>query len=56
MSLTIAVALNAILAGAVVTALAAVCRIPYRLDRISRARVLSLEAEAVETIQAKRAA
>jgi hypothetical protein len=45
MSLTLAVALNAILAAGVVTALASVCRIPYRLDRVNRPRRLSAEAE-----------
>lgn len=36
MSLTLVVALNAVLAAAVVAVLAYVCRIPYRLDRLAR--------------------
>ncbi len=36
MSLTLVVALNAVIAAAVVTVLAYVCRIPYRLDRLAR--------------------
>jgi hypothetical protein len=56
MSVTVAVALNAILAAAVVTALASVCRIPYRLDRAFRPRRLLAEAEAPQSTASERAA
>ena len=36
MSVTLVVVINAIVAAAVVAALAYVCRIPYRLDRVAR--------------------
>ena len=34
MTLTLAVALNVLVAASVVAALAYICRIPYRLDRV----------------------
>ncbi len=36
MSVTLVLAINAIVAAAVVAALAYVCRIPYRVDRLAR--------------------
>jgi hypothetical protein len=56
MSLTFAVALNAILAAVVVAALAYVCRIPYSLDRPARSRELRVETAAIEQTAPERAA
>jgi hypothetical protein len=53
MTLTFAVALNAILAAGVVAALVYVCRLPYRLDRLGRAKPAS---ETVDAIAYERAA
>jgi hypothetical protein len=56
MSLTFAVALNLILAATAVVALAYVCRIPYRLDRVARPRELWVETEEFEPTAAERVA